>query len=224
MVAQGRVRGPPAPVRVPPHRQGPRVLGRPGGDVALGVRLAVARRRRAARRAEGPRDRRGGATGRRRRDHRRAPRRPHRPRRPAPASAWQSARRTRTGVPRTGTHSRRCGADSARRFPQTLPQRLGRGAAGRPAAGRATMPHGPRSDLDRRGPYRRAPRAALRASPSRGRRPSAKLAAPVGKRPNVLVILFDDVGWGDFGCYGGGVAVGAPTPNIDRLARRRPAA
>ena len=30
----------------------------------------------------------------------------------------------------------------------------------------------------------------------------------------------DDVGWGDFGCYGGGVAVGAPTPNIDQLARR----
>jgi len=41
-----------------------------------------------------------------------------------------------------------------------------------------------------------------------------------GRRPpNVLVILMDDVGWGDFGCYGGGVAVGAPTPNIDRLAR-----
>ncbi|HYD09365.1 MAG TPA: arylsulfatase, partial [Acidimicrobiales bacterium] len=38
-------------------------------------------------------------------------------------------------------------------------------------------------------------------------------------RPNVLVLLFDDVGWGDFGCYGGGIAVGAPTPNIDRLAR-----
>src|SRR4051812_1601070 len=47
----------------------------------------------------------------------------------------------------------------------------------------------------------------------------AKLAA-LGRRPNVLFILFDDVGWGDFGCYGGGVAVGAPTPNIDRLARR----
>lgn len=39
-------------------------------------------------------------------------------------------------------------------------------------------------------------------------------------RPNVLVVVFDDVGWGDFGCYGGGVAVGAPTPNLDRLARR----
>src|SRR5215212_8473446 len=41
-----------------------------------------------------------------------------------------------------------------------------------------------------------------------------------GKRPNVLMIVFDDVGWGDFGCYGGGVAVGAATPNIDRLARK----
>ena len=39
-----------------------------------------------------------------------------------------------------------------------------------------------------------------------------------GRRPNILVILMDDVGWGDFGCYGGGVALGAPTPNIDRLA------
>ncbi len=41
-----------------------------------------------------------------------------------------------------------------------------------------------------------------------------------GRRPNFLVILFDDVGWGDFGCYGGGVAVGAATPHIDRLARQ----
>src|SRR6478736_5813948 len=52
---------------------------------------------------------------------------------------------------------------------------------------------------------------------------AAKLAAyrgADGRQPNVLLILFDDVGWGDFGCYGGGVAVGAPTPNIDRLARR----
>ncbi len=50
---------------------------------------------------------------------------------------------------------------------------------------------------------------------------AARLAAfrQAGKRPNVLMIVFDDVGWGDFGCYGGGVAVGAATPNIDRLAR-----
>ena len=49
------------------------------------------------------------------------------------------------------------------------------------------------------------------------RRPSTPTAPR--EAPNILVILFDDVGWGDFGCYGGGVAVGAPTPNIDKLAR-----
>ena len=48
----------------------------------------------------------------------------------------------------------------------------------------------------------------------------AAYTARTGRRPNILVILFDDVGWGDFGCYGGGVAVGAPTPDIDALARR----
>jgi arylsulfatase len=49
-----------------------------------------------------------------------------------------------------------------------------------------------------------------------------KLAERLGRRkrrPNILLFLMDDVGWGDFGCYGGGIAVGAPTPNFDRLAR-----
>lgn len=40
-----------------------------------------------------------------------------------------------------------------------------------------------------------------------------------GRRPNILVFIMDDVGWGDLGAYGGGVAVGAPTPEMDRLAR-----
>ncbi|MFZ4518189.1 MAG: arylsulfatase [Microthrixaceae bacterium] len=48
----------------------------------------------------------------------------------------------------------------------------------------------------------------------------AEYRARTGRRPNVLVLVFDDVGWGDLGCYGGGVAVGAPTPNLDRLARQ----
>jgi hypothetical protein len=59
--------------------------------------------------------------------------------------------------------------------------------------------------------------------PEQDRAAKRKLAAlkkKTGQAPNILVILMDDVGWGDFGCYGGGVAVGAPTPNIDRLARR----
>jgi arylsulfatase A-like enzyme len=58
--------------------------------------------------------------------------------------------------------------------------------------------------------------------PAREQAAQAKLdafAKRTGQRPNVLFILMDDVGWGDFGCYGGGVAVGAPTPNVDRLAR-----
>jgi arylsulfatase A-like enzyme len=40
-----------------------------------------------------------------------------------------------------------------------------------------------------------------------------------GKSPNILIFLMDDVGWGDPGCYGGGITVGAPTPNMDSLAR-----
>ena len=36
-----------------------------------------------------------------------------------------------------------------------------------------------------------------------------------GARPNVLVIMTDDVGYGDFSCYG---ANRVKTPNIDRLA------
>ena len=36
---------------------------------------------------------------------------------------------------------------------------------------------------------------------------------PVGS-PNVLIVLFDDVGFSDFGCYGSPIS----TPTIDRLA------
>ncbi len=40
-------------------------------------------------------------------------------------------------------------------------------------------------------------------------------AAADGKRPNVLVILADDMGYSDAGCYGGEIR----TPNLDALAR-----
>jgi arylsulfatase A-like enzyme len=40
------------------------------------------------------------------------------------------------------------------------------------------------------------------------------------KKPNVVMLMTDDVGWNDFGAYtGGGVALGHPTPNINRLAK-----
>ena len=47
----------------------------------------------------------------------------------------------------------------------------------------------------------------------------AALRARFGKPPNIVIVVMDDVGWGDLGVYGGGVAVGAATPNLDRLAR-----
>ena len=40
-----------------------------------------------------------------------------------------------------------------------------------------------------------------------------------GRTPNIVLILMDDVGWGDPGVYGGGLVVGAATPNMDRFAR-----
>jgi arylsulfatase len=36
-----------------------------------------------------------------------------------------------------------------------------------------------------------------------------------GARPNILVILVDDMGWSDIGCYGSEI----PTPNLDALAK-----
>ena len=38
------------------------------------------------------------------------------------------------------------------------------------------------------------------------------------KHPNIVLILADNLGWGELGCYGGGVLRGAPTPHIDALA------
>ena len=42
------------------------------------------------------------------------------------------------------------------------------------------------------------------------------------KKPNIVMLMTDDTGWGDFGYMsGGGKALGHPTPNIDRTQRRR---
>ncbi len=40
--------------------------------------------------------------------------------------------------------------------------------------------------------------------------------ARVDSRPNIILIMADDMGWSDLGCYGGEI----PTPHIDRLARQ----
>lgn len=46
----------------------------------------------------------------------------------------------------------------------------------------------------------------------------ADLEKKTGKKPNILWIIVDDMGYGDPGCYGGGAAIGAATPNIDNMA------
>jgi arylsulfatase len=38
------------------------------------------------------------------------------------------------------------------------------------------------------------------------------------ERPNVVLVLMDNFGYGEVGVYGGGVMRGAPTPNIDSIA------
>ncbi|MCX5683520.1 MAG: sulfatase-like hydrolase/transferase [Planctomycetota bacterium] len=42
----------------------------------------------------------------------------------------------------------------------------------------------------------------------------AEAGAPLSRKPNVLVILVDDMGWSDISCYGSEI----PTPNLDKLA------
>ena len=38
------------------------------------------------------------------------------------------------------------------------------------------------------------------------------------KKPNIVLVLMDNFGYGEIGVYGGGVIRGAPTPNIDSIA------
>lgn len=39
------------------------------------------------------------------------------------------------------------------------------------------------------------------------------------KKPNIVLVLADNLGWGELGCYGGGSLRGAPTPRIDEIAQ-----
>ena len=42
--------------------------------------------------------------------------------------------------------------------------------------------------------------------------------AHAADKPNIILILSDDFGYGDAGAYGGGVGRGMPTPSLDRIA------
>src|SRR5499433_1645942 len=49
----------------------------------------------------------------------------------------------------------------------------------------------------------------------------AKVADPAKeaeKKPNIVFMLMDNLGYGELGVYGGGILRGSPTPRIDKLA------
>jgi len=48
--------------------------------------------------------------------------------------------------------------------------------------------------------------------------PLTATAAGSDDKPNIVLVLMDNFGWGEVGVYGGGVMRGAATPNIDSLA------
>ena len=46
---------------------------------------------------------------------------------------------------------------------------------------------------------------------------NASQAAKAQEKPNILIVMVDDMGFGDPGCYNPNSKI--PTPTIDRLAR-----
>ena len=55
------------------------------------------------------------------------------------------------------------------------------------------------------------------AGPIQSAQAQQQSAAPPGRKPNILIIWGDDIGWFNASCYHGGV-MGYQTPNIDRIA------
>ena len=47
----------------------------------------------------------------------------------------------------------------------------------------------------------------------------AQLEKRFGKKPNIIYVLSDDVGWGELGWQGGGKHRGTPTPTLDTMAK-----
>lgn len=44
------------------------------------------------------------------------------------------------------------------------------------------------------------------------------LAQTAPSKPNIVLVLMDNLGWGELGVYGGGILRGSATPRLDRLS------
>jgi len=55
------------------------------------------------------------------------------------------------------------------------------------------------------------------AQPAAAQQPGTAAQTGVQKKPNILVIMGDDIGWFNPSCYNSGI-MGYKTPNIDRIA------
>ena len=82
------------------------------------------------------------------------------------------------------------------------------------------QPRGIRTTIDRRMLLRGSVAASVagsagRLEPSAAYAGQPAVARPALRRPNVIVISFDDLAWNDFGCYGNDFH---ETPHIDRVA------
>src|SRR5262249_38946607 len=54
-------------------------------------------------------------------------------------------------------------------------------------------------------------------SPKQKKHPPGSPRA-IARKPNIVLMLMDNLGYGELGIYGGGILRGAPTPRIDKLA------
>jgi arylsulfatase len=64
----------------------------------------------------------------------------------------------------------------------------------------------------------RGNRSRLLRSGKRAQASEVTTLAPAARKPNIVLILMDNLGYGELGVYGGGILRGAPTPRIDKLA------
>jgi arylsulfatase A-like enzyme len=60
--------------------------------------------------------------------------------------------------------------------------------------------------------------AAALPEPIQMAQAQGQAAAPASGKPNIVLVLMDNLGYGELGVYGGGILRGAPTPRIDALA------